>query len=121
MNFNYEILPTHMQHGAKDYIERGLPPGSFMRAVLENNFLEAFGRADQINTAFMRNWADWLYNHCPSTAKGTKERVDAWIKSGGILGQLEKDSGPVVVEYSIFPGEEELEFRMRKEHPEEDL
>jgi hypothetical protein len=53
-----------------------------MRAVLENNLVEAFGRADETNAARMRDWATWLFNEAPSTCWGSPEKVQAWLAEG---------------------------------------
>ena len=83
----YDQLPEHMRGGAQRYIEHGIVHGDFLTAVLENDFVGAYGMADEINTACMRDWASWLYNDCPSAAWGSHEIVIAWIESGGIGGE----------------------------------
>lgn len=77
----YDKLPEHMQHGARDYIEKGVPPGSFLMAVLCNDLTQAFSRADDENRAAMFDWASWLWNECPRRAWGDRKTVDAWIAS----------------------------------------
>jgi hypothetical protein len=79
MTINYEMLPEHMQHGAREYVEHGIPQGDFLMAVLENDLVEAFARADMTNRFCMHKWAEWLYNQCPRMAWGSKAKVDAWI------------------------------------------
>lgn len=86
---DYSMLPEHMRGGARLYIENGVPPGSFMMAVLKNDLTGAFGRADQTNLQYMREWCDWLYNQCPSVAWRTDENINAWIKQGGLNGKEE--------------------------------
>lgn len=86
-DFHYEILPEHMREGMKLYLEHGIEPGSFGVAVLCNDLVGAFGAADRINTSFMEDWARWLYNHCPSSARGSTEQVRRWIESGGLKGR----------------------------------
>ncbi len=83
----YDQLPEYMQGGAQRYIEHGIVPGDFLTAILENDFVHAYGIADETNTACMRDWAAWLYNDCPSAAWGSHEIVIAWIESGGIGGE----------------------------------
>lgn len=77
-------LPEHMQVSAQRYIEHGQPPGDFLRAVLENNLAEAFGRADTENEQHMREWAQWLYMDVPHAAWGSRECVDSWVAQGGL-------------------------------------
>ncbi len=83
---NYDRLPEHMQEGAREYVENGRPPGYFLRAVLENKLVDAYGKADDKNTAAMREWANWLYNECPTKAWESPEAIIAWIKAGGLEG-----------------------------------
>ena len=74
---DYSALPEHMQQGARDYIELGYQPGGFLRAVLCNQLVEAFIRADPINMAAIPVWADWLYNEAPQGCWGSPEKVKA--------------------------------------------
>lgn len=76
---DYSSLPEHMQEGMKLYIENGIEPGSFLMAVLENNLMEAFGRADHINQERIRDYCSFLYNEAPRNCHGSPEIVDAWI------------------------------------------
>lgn len=86
MKVDYYKLPNHMQHGAKLYVERGVEPGSFMCAVLSNNLVEAFGRADHVNVEHLGDWASWLYNDCPRQAWGSHEAIEQWISHCGLEG-----------------------------------
>lgn len=90
---NYEKLPEHMQPGARGYIEKGLPPGGFLRAVLENDLVGAFAKADEVNTREMYWWAEWLYNEAPSACWGSPEKVTAWINHEGLQGREAKHDG----------------------------
>jgi len=82
MEINFSMLPQHMRGGARRYIESGiLGGGSFLEAVFENNLVEAFGRADDINIAAMRQWAQFLYGECPLPCWGSKEKVRLWCKA----------------------------------------
>ena len=86
MNFthiNYSMLPEHMQEVARLYLEHRIPPGSFMTAVLENDFIGAVGKADQINIHFLKNWAQWVYSECPALAWGSPAKVTAWLSETG--------------------------------------
>lgn len=86
---NYDILPEHCRGGMRRYIENGIPPGSFLTAVLENNLVEAFGRADQINQERLRDYCLWLYNEAPAMpirSWGSREIVRQWIDAGGMAG-----------------------------------
>ena len=75
----YELAPNNLGESFKRYIEQGIPTGSFLRAVLENNLREAFGRADEYNSACMREIVAWLWNEAPADCWGSPEKVKNWI------------------------------------------
>lgn len=87
MNIDYTRIPAHMQDTARRYIERGIPGGSFFTALVANDLMGAFQRADDANTAAMRDWCAFLYNEAPQACWGSPEMVDAWIASGGMAGR----------------------------------
>ena len=78
---DYSGLPEHMQDGMRRYIENGLEPGSFLAAVLCNDFIGAVGKADHINEARLKDYTIWLYNCAPPACFGSKQNYLAWIKS----------------------------------------
>ena len=80
------MIPEHMWGAITLWIEKGIPPGSFLTAVLKNDLMEAFQRADDTNTAFMRNWCAFLYSHAPSACKGSPEAFRAWAAHQGLEG-----------------------------------
>jgi hypothetical protein len=79
VDVDYLGLPEHMREAARAYVEDRHKPGQFLTAVLENNLVEAFGRADSTNNAAMELWASWLYNECPSAAWGSRGKVIDWL------------------------------------------
>jgi len=83
---DYSRLPEHMQGAARRYIENGISGGSFLTEVFSNRLVQAYGRADDQNTAAMRNWADFLYNEAPRGCWGSPELVDEWCRVGGLVG-----------------------------------
>jgi hypothetical protein len=90
---SYDRLPAHMREGARLYVERGIEPGGFLFAVLSNDLLGAYERADDVNTFAMRAWAAWLHDECPLGAQGSPEKVRAWIGRGGMLGMVADRDG----------------------------
>lgn len=80
-------LPPHMREGVRRYVLQGVPPGEFLYAVLCNQLVEAYAKADYINEGAMRDWASFLYNHMPIGSWGSKKKVADWVNSGGLLGQ----------------------------------
>lgn len=82
----YDSLPEHMQEGARRYVEQGVWPGDFLRAVLCDSLTEAFARADHINIACIGDWVLWLHNDCPHAAWGSEAAVQRWVERGGLEG-----------------------------------
>lgn len=79
--FNGYRIPERMAMGLRLWIERGVPPGSFLMAVLENNLHEAVGRADAENLANLPAYCGYLYNEAPSPCWGSPQKVRAWAES----------------------------------------
>ena len=73
------LIPDHMWGAIERYIVRGIPPGSFLTAVLSNDLKGAFINADEVNTDNMRQWVQFLYNYAPGDCWGSPERVEAWL------------------------------------------
>jgi len=84
---NVNRVPEHMQADARAYVEEGKPPGGFLMAVLCNDLMGAFSRADGTNEAHMKEWTMWLFNDAPSICWGDEETVNEWIESGGLNGR----------------------------------
>jgi len=63
------------------YLEEGVPPGSFLSAVLANNLVQAFARADETNRAAMFRFAMFLHNEAPLDAWGSEQAVRDWVQS----------------------------------------
>lgn len=74
----YDRIPPACRDALIRHVLFGDEVGGFVTAVLENNLVEAFARADEHNTHFMRVYADWLYNVCPMAARGDAVRVREW-------------------------------------------
>ena len=64
-----------------NYVCHHIETGSFLRAVLENDLREAFGRADHENQERMFEIVQYCYNEIPSTCWGSKEAVKNWLNS----------------------------------------
>ena len=86
-SIDYSGLPAHMQDAMRMYIEDGIEPGGFLSAVLENNLMRAFGRADSINAAHIKDYCAFLYNDVPGNCHGSPDIVTAWINRGGLRGK----------------------------------
>lgn len=84
---DYSKLPAHMRDTARLYVEKGIPGRSFFTALVSNDLVGAFNRADEANTAAMRDWAVWLRWEAPGACWGNQDRVRAWVALGGEAGR----------------------------------
>jgi len=93
---DYDMLPEHMRGGMQRYIERGIPPGSFLSAVLANDFVLAVSLADRINRRRLLDFAEFLCLEAPAMCWGSRESVERWVERGGLEGlrEAEDDDGP---------------------------
>ena len=80
------LIPQHMVDGMVRYLVKGIPPGSFLTAVLCNDFMGAMGRADDVNQHALPMYARFLMNGAPIGAYGSPENVKDWIAEGGLKG-----------------------------------
>ena len=83
---DYSRLPEHIQGGVRRYIEDGIPPGSFLQAVMSNNLKESFMYADDTNIERMFDIVDFFYNEAPIECWGSKEKMSHWVEKGGLNG-----------------------------------
>lgn len=72
------MIPGHCRESMRLYVEHGVLPGSFLTAVLCNDFMEACGKADDVNR-HLWDYANFLYNYAPSNCFGSPEAVKAWV------------------------------------------
>jgi len=78
-------IPQHMHESISEYVLHGRPPGGFLNAVLENDLMESAGLADDQNRECLFQYAKLLYL-LPYDSWGSPEKVQAWIKKGGLEG-----------------------------------
>lgn len=79
MNDPDTYVPNHIRDGIKNYIENGIPNGSFVTAILANDLREACGRADAWNSRALVTIVSWFWNFAPSPCWGSQEKVTAWL------------------------------------------
>ena len=74
-----ENLPRDVEISLIRYARDKIPTGSFLRAVLENNLMEAVGRADKHNIKALHAICSYVYNHMPNVCHGSPKIVDKWL------------------------------------------
>lgn len=87
---DYDI-PELIAGGLERYIDHGIPTGGFLRACLENDFVEACSRANFISAAQMTAIAVFLKWEMPPLSWGSAAHVDAWIEAGRAMRRWLKD------------------------------
>jgi len=71
-------IPPAVFAGLQRYIKNGILPGGFLTAVLQNDLIASFERADQHSKAAMEDIVTYMYNYIPMAAWGSPERVRDW-------------------------------------------
>lgn len=80
-------VPPQALEAFSRYVMSGIETGSCLRAALENNMMEFFGRSSQPYQGAAFGIASYIHNKIPNTSWGSPKKVDAWIASGGLEGQ----------------------------------
>lgn len=79
-------LPEYMWDATRLYVDKGIAPGHFLTAALENRLSGAFAYADDANRKSMHGWVMFFYNDLPGGCWGTPDKVTDWIMKRGLLG-----------------------------------
>jgi len=64
----------------RSYADSGRPTGGFLRAVLENDLMEAVGRADHSSLVNLADICRYVYNDIPAPCHGSPEKVSEWLQ-----------------------------------------
>ncbi len=99
-NYYARRIPPLLLGPLEAYFLRGIPPDSFVRAVLENNLIETAKNADDWSMDYLKNICGLVYNCFPARSYGicwgSPDKVNGWIACGGLEGyensQTEEDS-----------------------------
>lgn len=74
----YDVDPF-MIDSLERYLNDRIPTGGFLEAVLSNDLMGAFNRADSSNLRNMENIMRYMYNHFPRGYWGSREVVRAHL------------------------------------------
>jgi len=75
------MIPTELKESLDRYVTHRIPTGDFLHAVLTNNLMEAFGRADDNNRYLLFDICSYVYNEMPASCHGNEEKVNAWLNA----------------------------------------
>lgn len=71
-------VPEHLREGIENWIERGITPGSFLRAVIRNDLMAACLRADELSYLHMRGVIRWFVQYAPNGSYGSDKVFSNW-------------------------------------------
>ena len=77
--FRQWYIPDRMRGGIARYIEQGIPPGSFLQAVITNDLRRAVEQADDENLMNLPAYMAYFYHEAPSDCWGSPEKMKAWL------------------------------------------
>ena len=83
ITFSLRYLPEQYHDEAKDYLARGIQPGSLLRACLKNDLVSVWGCRNHSRRKVSDDiWSicHWLYWECPSEAWGNESKVSDWMR-----------------------------------------
>ena len=69
------------------WVMEGHKPGDFLWNVLNNDFMGAFMHGDPTNRLRMHVFAQILRHDIPFECRGTTERTNDWVATGGLRGR----------------------------------
>ena len=81
MNRNSSLCPPKIVESLERYTAEGIPPGGFLRAVLENDLATAFRSADEVNLEMLPHIVAYIWNEVPASAWGSRANVNAWLNA----------------------------------------
>lgn len=72
-------IPEKIKASLDRYVNHGLRTGGFLEAVLSNDLMDAYRRADRDDLVMMPAIVSYIYSDIPSDAHGSRERYEAWL------------------------------------------
>lgn len=72
------MIPQYTKNAIDKWVSKGIRPGSFVEAVLSNDLMGAFAKADDTNMYYMLDIIRYVYNEIPADCQGSKEKFKAW-------------------------------------------
>jgi len=74
------MITRQAKMGLDRYVKYRIPTGGFLRAVLENDFMRAIGKADIDNLCTITELRDYILSELPMECYGSPEAVSEWLQ-----------------------------------------
>jgi len=74
------MITPQAKRGLDRYVKYRIPTGGFLRAVLENDFMRAIGKADIDNLCTITDIRDYILSELPIECYGTPEAVSKLLQ-----------------------------------------
>lgn len=91
--FGARHCPPLMLEALERYVAHGIRPGDCLRAILANDLMAAFQRADVETARRMAAIVSYVYNCVPHGAHGSYEAVDNWINGHRVQRAQKREDG----------------------------
>ena len=75
------MIPEWTKQTIDNYVHKGWEPGDFVRAVMANDLMASYSRADDNNTRHMVDIVRYVYNKTPVNCHGSYKIVEDWLNS----------------------------------------
>lgn len=92
--------PDEIIESLRLYVERGVPVGGFLEAVLANDLQEAVARADMNNTRRLGDIVAFVYYHVPIGCYGSRDLIRDYIQHVRETGE-----GARLIQVDGFPAQ----------------
>ena len=70
-----------MMPSIERYVTRGIKPGDFLTAVIQNDLAWALGKADEENLRNLPAYGAYFYNEVPSRCWGSPKKMSEWMEA----------------------------------------
>jgi hypothetical protein len=75
----YSNAPVHILDSISHYVEHGIEPGGFVKAVLSNDLVATFQIADAKSLRGLPDILRYIYWEIPLACWGSEAKVEAWM------------------------------------------
>jgi hypothetical protein len=79
-------IPEHLLDGLRQYIDSGIPLGSFLEAVVSNDLRTALLTADPQSLTSLTAIVLFMARHAPAPCWGSAHAYRRWVRGGGLRG-----------------------------------